>query len=226
LRITQLFGSSPNVRLGGTPCTSVPPPLDGYVQCTLPPGVGRGVVRARCSPARWRRARSTPDTQPAPLQTVTVVNNALFSAANTLLSYAAPTLTTVAGCTGSGAPRCRCNRRRHRCCPWQDPPQRTARAAAAFPSPSRCERSQAPGCECFRHPRASPQGNNFGRSDALVLVGGVACANVSHSATAPHQQLSCVLPAGTGLNVPLLLVQNGGVLGQGTRLSCTLRAAL
>jgi hypothetical protein len=53
-------------------------------------------------------------------------------------------------------------------------------------------------------------GTNFGSSGALVLVGGIACTNVIHSSSTPHEVVTCQMPSGTGTNVIVLLLQGGG----------------
>lgn len=53
-------------------------------------------------------------------------------------------------------------------------------------------------------------GENFGPSGANVLIGSSSCSSVQHWPEAPHERLSCQLPAGAGLN-QMLRVVNGGV---------------
>ncbi len=45
---------------------------------------------------------------------------------------------------------------------------------------------------------------------ALVMVGGQPCTDVTHNATIPQQQLTCVLPAGSALEAAVIVIQNGG----------------
>lgn len=74
-------------------------------------------------------------------------------------------------------------------------------------------------------PRAGAQritllGNDFGQSRALILVGTQECTLPTHGAVDPallHSSVSCVLPAGVGIQQPVVVVQFGGLLGSNSR---------
>lgn len=59
-------------------------------------------------------------------------------------------------------------------------------------------------------------GTNFGAAGATVLLGGRLATNVVHSGTAPHTQLTCIIPFGVSLNVPLFVLQAGASMSQAT----------
>jgi hypothetical protein len=58
-------------------------------------------------------------------------------------------------------------------------------------------------------------GVNFGASGAVVLVGNFLCADAVHDPFTPHSKLTCTLPSGTRLNLPIIMMQ-GGVAAVGT----------
>ena len=58
--------------------------------------------------------------------------------------------------------------------------------------------------------RLSLTGSDFGSQGAVVLVGADLCTNVVHDTA--HTDVSCVLPSGTALSAPVLLIQSGGAV--------------
>ncbi|MGC4120652.1 MAG: IPT/TIG domain-containing protein [Myxococcales bacterium] len=62
----------------------------------------------------------------------------------------------------------------------------------------------------------SVEGSSFGPSGALVLVGGKACVGVTHDASTPHRKLTCALPAGTGKDVPVVVIAGQVASNAGT----------
>ena len=54
------------------------------------------------------------------------------------------------------------------------------------------------------------EGHNFGASGGQVLIGGEPCTDVVHMLNNPHETLSCILPPGTGADVPVTVI-NGHV---------------
>eukprot|EP00808_Paulinella_micropora_P005719 g34204.t1 len=50
-------------------------------------------------------------------------------------------------------------------------------------------------------------GSNFGSSEAVVLVGGQLCTELSHVAGLEHTKLTCRLPRGSGLNKTVMVIQ-------------------
>ncbi|MBU1238978.1 IPT/TIG domain-containing protein, partial [Myxococcota bacterium] len=61
-------------------------------------------------------------------------------------------------------------------------------------------------------------GMNFGASGASVLVGGRPCTGVTHDFMNPHNRLSCLLPAGSGVDVPVTVI-NGFISSPSGTLS-------
>ena len=59
------------------------------------------------------------------------------------------------------------------------------------------------------------EGEHFGSQHAVVLVGAGICNSVIHDANTPHNQLTCILPAGYSLNTPLIFIQSGGSVNSG-----------
>ena len=55
-------------------------------------------------------------------------------------------------------------------------------------------------------------GNNFGSDNAVVLIGGSRCSSVTHVVGSEHTQVTCVMPAGTGIDRSVILLQNEGEL--------------
>lgn len=56
-------------------------------------------------------------------------------------------------------------------------------------------------------------GNNFGARGATVFLVGVGnCSNVTHDSAEPHSRLTCMLPPGFALHVPIAILQLGGFL--------------
>lgn len=56
-------------------------------------------------------------------------------------------------------------------------------------------------------------GNNFGARGATVFLVGVgSCKNVTHDSSSPHSKLTCTLPPGYALHVPIAVLQLGGSL--------------
>lgn len=62
-------------------------------------------------------------------------------------------------------------------------------------------------------------GTNFGPSGATVLVGGLECANLTHSSVSPHTSVSCTAPGGTTENVDVILIQSSGAVSDIASLS-------
>ena len=58
--------------------------------------------------------------------------------------------------------------------------------------------------------RLSLTGSDFGSKGAVVLVGADLCTNVVHDEA--HTGVSCLLPMGTTLAAPVLLIQSGGAV--------------
>lgn len=69
------------------------------------------------------------------------------------------------------------------------------------------------GCVRAGNVRITLVGHNFGRSGAVVYVGGLECSGLLHDATTPHSKVSCTLPPGTALNrgVNVQQVRKGGL---------------
>jgi hypothetical protein len=59
-------------------------------------------------------------------------------------------------------------------------------------------------------------GTNFGATGATVLIGGRLATNVVHDTTTPHLKLTCALPFGYSLNVPLFVLQAGASMSAAT----------
>jgi len=53
-------------------------------------------------------------------------------------------------------------------------------------------------------------GDNFGPSSAVVLIGGLLCANLRHGDVAPHSKLTCNTPEGSETGLTIRIVQEGG----------------
>lgn len=52
-------------------------------------------------------------------------------------------------------------------------------------------------------------GYNFGASGAQVIVGGNICTNVQHDPISPHTKVTCILPAGSGMDRSVRLISSG-----------------
>lgn len=52
-------------------------------------------------------------------------------------------------------------------------------------------------------------GSNFGKSGAIILIGGVRCNKSDHVAGSEHTTMRCTMPAGSGLDRSILLIQVG-----------------
>lgn len=99
-------------------------------------------------------------------------------------------------------------------------------AQASFTSITGCACSRggpcpAPGAgpiDCLRTgEEITITGNNFGVRGAIVLLVGVGnCENVTHDKDTPHNKLTCMLPAGYALHVPIAILQLGGFLSFAT----------
>lgn len=62
--------------------------------------------------------------------------------------------------------------------------------------------------------RLTIHGLNFGPIGALVQLGTQQCNNAAHSLSNPHRTVTCNLPNGSDLNLPLTLLQRGGLFSQ------------
>jgi len=114
------------------------------------------------------------------LRDVVVKVGFLFSRANPLVSYLAPSLSSIQGCPVT----------------FPDPPSTSEcpRDSGVFPTPAVI---------------LTLGGANFGPGtggDTLVLIGGSPCKNVRHSASSPHRELTCTLPSGSGADLDVLVI--------------------
>jgi len=128
------------------------------VICTLPTGTGEDNV-------------------------LTVVSDGRSSIALQLVSYSAPSINTIKGCTGSGTLTYDCSR--------------------------------------SVDTIITLIGSNFGATNAVVLVNGKPCTNVTHSPDDPHSSLSCLIPKTSGLSLPVFLNQDCGSKSNSVWLSYT-----
>jgi len=65
------------------------------------------------------------------------------------------------------------------------------------------------GCQTTGNHQITVSGSNFGPYGASVNVGGLPCEGVVHSETTPHESLVCTLPAGTGVDQPVMVTVDG-----------------
>jgi hypothetical protein len=56
-------------------------------------------------------------------------------------------------------------------------------------------------------------GLNFGVSGATVLIGASLCTDTTHNPSTPHRRIVCSIPQGTGADLPIIFLQNGGSIG-------------
>jgi hypothetical protein len=56
------------------------------------------------------------------------------------------------------------------------------------------------------------RGRHFGSRLGIVFVGGSQCTQVVHDSVTPYRQLKCRLPAGTGADKPVIVIQGGGLM--------------
>jgi len=61
-------------------------------------------------------------------------------------------------------------------------------------------------------------GQNFGKSQAVVLIGSVPCQSVVHDTTTPHRKLTCMLPAGWLVKQTVAVTQFGGLRSSNTAI--------
>jgi hypothetical protein len=73
---------------------------------------------------------------------------------------------------------------------------------------------QATNCSRFGDDRLTIYGTNFGASGASIFIGALVCRQTIHSEENPHGELYCDMPAGRGIDRPVLVRQNRGQLSR------------
>ncbi len=66
-------------------------------------------------------------------------------------------------------------------------------------------------CPREAQPRLTVTGANFGPSGAVALVGSDLCRDVVQDSDYPHRRLTCTIPTGTKTDLPVIVLQSGGI---------------
>jgi hypothetical protein len=141
-------------------------------------------------------------------QSVVVSSSSQFSAPVKYLSFAAPNITGITGCTAStSTSTINCAR---------------LGGTSITITGSYCHyiglnRSLIFLYVVCRH-KCIGAGSNFGYSGATVLIGNSACTSIVHDSSTLHAKIRCILPASNLENRPVVVVQQNGAVSTSTGL--------